>query len=169
MIKNISQVKNISDLTSYIRFLFAKSLFDMLKIDPSNEPNEEIVGLFNFDEECLFCDGSIYLFESKIFNIENDDIEEFFINKYNLKITTDKFEEILATFKEATSDMVDVTLVDQDGGGEGGAEDCHSVLKIGGKFLKFHYSYQSYSGFCFWDENPCVEVRPQKVEVIQYR
>jgi hypothetical protein len=82
---------------------------------------------------------------------------------------TDKFEEILATFKEATSDMIDVTLVEQDGGGEGGAEDCHSVLKIGSKFLKFHYSYQSYSGFYFWDENPCVEVRPQKVEVIQYR
>ena len=45
MIKNISQVKNISDLTSYIRFLFAKSLFDMLKIDPSNEPNEEIADI----------------------------------------------------------------------------------------------------------------------------
>jgi len=169
MIKNISQVKNISDLTSYIRFLFAKSLFDMLKIDPSNEPDEEITGLFNFEKEYLFCDGSIYLYDSNIFDIENDDIEELFINKYNLKITTDKFEEILATFKEATSDMIDVTLVEQDGGGEGGDEDCHSVLKIGSKFLKFHYSYKSYSGFSFWDESSCVEVCPQKVEVIQYR
>lgn len=44
---------------------------------------------------------------------------------------------------------IGVKLVGQDGGGEGGAEDCYSVLEIDGVFYKVFYSYYSHHGYEF--------------------
>lgn len=41
-------------------------------------------------------------------------------------------------------------LIEQDGGGESGAEDCSSVFTLGGHIFKSFYSYRSYDGFEFY-------------------
>ena len=42
-----------------------------------------------------------------------------------------------------------IEMIEQDGGGEGGAEDCYSVFSVndGEMYLKATYSYYSYEGF----------------------
>ncbi len=172
MITSTSQINNIDDLRSYVRFVLAKHLFNMLNIESTNEPTEEILGLLDFEEDALFGDGYLGMYDSGIYHLSDDaddnEIERLFINKYDLKITTDKFKEIAKTFINSSYDMIDITLIEQDGGGEGGSEYCYSVLKIGEKFFKFGYSYQSHAGFSFWGNTPVKEVHPQKVEVIKY-
>ncbi len=51
--------------------------------------------------------------------------------------------------------------IEQDGGGEGGAEYCFGVFKLRDKFYKAEYYYQSYNGFEYDDIiDTLVEVRP---------
>lgn len=40
-----------------------------------------------------------------------------------------------------------VEFIEQEGGGEGGSEDCYSVIKVGGVYYKITYSYFSHHGF----------------------
>jgi hypothetical protein len=168
MINAISEIKTIGDIISYTRLALAKNLFTILKIDPSKEITNNIIGLFNLDQDALLCDGNVDLYGSDIFNLDDNEIEELFINKYGLKITVDKFQEAIESFNVTTNDMFDISLVEQDGGGEGGSEYCSSVLKIGDKFFRINYTYQSHVGFDFWEGSPAQEVHPQKVEVIKY-
>lgn len=172
MISSTSQIQTIDNLRSYVRFVLAKHLFGMLKIERTNLPTEEVLSLLNFDEDALFGEGYLDMYDSDIYHLSDDDdddeIQRLFLNKYDLKITIDKFKEILNIFFNSSNDMIDITLIEQDGGGEGGSEYCYSVLKIGDKFFKIDYSYQSHSGFSFWGNSPVIEVRPQKVEIIKY-
>ena len=39
-----------------------------------------------------------------------------------------------------------VEFIEQEGGDEGGGEDCYTVLKVGGVFYKITYSYYSHYG-----------------------
>lgn len=60
-----------------------------------------------------------------------------------------------------------IVLVEQDGGGEGGSENCYSILKIDGVFYKVNYSYYSHHGFD--TEFACVSiVEPKKKLVTVY-
>lgn len=45
-----------------------------------------------------------------------------------------------------------ITFIEQEGGGEGGAENCHTVLKIGDDFYKFEYRYYSHHGYDYFSE-----------------
>jgi hypothetical protein len=54
-----------------------------------------------------------------------------------------------------------VEFIEQDGGGEGGGEDCYSVIKVDGQFYKFEYSYASYEGYTF------DHLEPQLVSPVQ--
>ena len=42
-----------------------------------------------------------------------------------------------------------IEMIEQDGGGEGGGEDCYSVFSVnnGEMYLKAIYNYYSYDGF----------------------
>lgn len=40
-----------------------------------------------------------------------------------------------------------VEFIEQDGGGEGGSEDCYSVIKVDDIYYKITYSYFSHHGF----------------------
>lgn len=53
------------------------------------------------------------------------------------------------TDERPTWNGVAIEFVEQDGGGEGGAEDCYTVLKVLDGYIKIEYSYHSYSGFNF--------------------
>lgn len=55
----------------------------------------------------------------------------------------DEYDILLGDFGEDPR----VEFIEQEGGGEGGAEDCHSVIKVDGVFYKVTYSYYSHHGF----------------------
>ena len=59
-------------------------------------------------------------------------------------------------------------LILQEGGGEGGAEDCRSVFKVGDQYFMVNYNYYSYNGFDF-DYASITEVEPYEKIVIDYR
>lgn len=44
-----------------------------------------------------------------------------------------------------TGDVIEV--LKYEGGGEGGAQNCYTILKIGEQFFKVEYQYFSYNGF----------------------
>src|SRR5574344_208210 len=45
-----------------------------------------------------------------------------------------------------------IKFIEQDGGGEGGSEYCHTVLQIGDEFYKFEYRYYSHHGYDDFDK-----------------
>ena len=57
--------------------------------------------------------------------------------------------------------------LDQDGGGEGGAEDCQTVFEWQGKCYAYYYSYYSYDGYQHYN-NSLYEVKPQEKVITVY-
>lgn len=56
----------------------------------------------------------------------------------------------------------------QEGGGEGGAENCFAIFELNGVCYKFCYSYYSYSGY-YWDfDNGYQIVQPKQVMTTIY-
>jgi hypothetical protein len=62
---------------------------------------------------------------------------------------------------------VGVKLVDREGGGEGGAEDCYSILEIDGVFYQVTYNYYSYVGYEF-DYAEVTIVTPKQKTITVY-
>lgn len=75
--------------------------------------------------------------------------------------------EDLLVEDERVDENTDINVIEQEGGGEGGAESCHSIIEYLGVFYKMDYSYYSYDGFRFWDTN-LLRVYPRKVETIAW-
>lgn len=63
---------------------------------------------------------------------------------------------------------VKVQCVEYSGGGEGGSQDCRSILKIGDQFFSVHYSYFSYDGFDY-SYAAVFEVQPFEKIVTDYK
>jgi len=79
-------------------------------------------------------------------------------------IDVDNSEEAINAIKEYEM----LRVMEYDGGGEGGAEDCYSIIRVGKRYFRCDYEYYSYEGFNYTDESEVYEVVPKKVEVIQY-
>lgn len=59
--------------------------------------------------------------------------------------------------------------IEQEGGGEGGAEYCYGVFQLGEKFYKAEYSYYSHQGYEYdYIVNTLTEVRPQEKLITVY-
>jgi hypothetical protein len=67
----------------------------------------------------------------------------------------------------AIKDYEIFTLMECDGGGEGGSEDCNSIIKVGERYFQCNYNYYSYEGFDY-SYHKIFEVTPKTVEVVQY-
>jgi len=75
----------------------------------------------------------------------------------------DEFSSILAD-----GDFLEEgVFVEQDGGGEGGAEDCYTVFNIDGVFYKVLYSYYSHYGYEL-DYATVQKVTPKKQTITVY-
>lgn len=60
--------------------------------------------------------------------------------------------------------------LEQEGGGTGGAEECHGVFTFKGKYYRCHYSYYSYNGHEYdYIEDTIEEVEPFEKTVTMYR
>ncbi|MNK14407.1 hypothetical protein D3C87_325300 [compost metagenome] len=54
---------------------------------------------------------------------------------------------LLGDFNQELGDKADLKWLEQDGGGEGGAESCYTVFSIGDITYKITYTYYSHHGF----------------------
>ena len=52
-------------------------------------------------------------------------------------------------YNVAEGGVAGIEVIAQDGGGEGGAEDCYAIIKFEGNFYKFEYYYRSHDGYYF--------------------
>lgn len=120
----------------------------------------------------IFCDFIVENIEEFLFPLEKEML--YVLSRLNLKeiymsktITLDDFtslvNEALLAEGEAPRwddewDDVDILMgdfpennrvefIEQEGGGEGGSEDCYSVIKVDGVFYKVFYNYYSHHGF----------------------
>ena len=59
-------------------------------------------------------------------------------------------------------------LIEQEGGGEGGAEECHSVFKWKDKYYRTEYSYYSYHGYENVSMDNIWEVTPKQKTITVY-
>lgn len=90
---------------------------------------------------------------------------EFFTEGYSLDIDYSGLNEAQIEWLRNHN----YEFVEQDGGGEGGTEHCYCIIKLDGRYFKFEYSYQSYSGYYYDDFVYSMrEVKPRKVEVTVY-
>ena len=85
--------------------------------------------------------------------------------------TTDKYPhrsfQDLVTEMDYIKNIPELEFVDEDGGGEGGAEDCYTVFKWKGDFYKITYNYYSYHGYEF-DCSEIYRVTPKEKTITVY-
>lgn len=121
----------------------------------------------------IFCDFMVENIEEFLFPLEKEIL--YVLSRLNLKeiymsntITLDDFTSLVneALLSEGESPRWDdkwsdvdilmgdfpensrVEFIKREGGGEGGSEDCYSVIKVDGVFYKVYYNYFSHYGFC---------------------
>lgn len=120
----------------------------------------------------IFCDFIVENIEEFLFPLEKEML--YVLSRLNLKeiymsntITLNDFTTLVSEALLAEGEVprwddewVDVDIlmgdfpennrvefIEQEGGGEGGAEDCYSVIRVDGVFYKVFYNYYSHDGF----------------------
>lgn len=72
-------------------------------------------------------------------------------SRYELSMQDFVFEVLCDGYGGVSSEMLAEKFgyehFEQDGGGEGGAEDCHAVFKLGDKTYRTYYWYRSHYGY----------------------
>lgn len=69
------------------------------------------------------------------------------------------FKDFLRGWAKELNGIGGVKFIECEGGGEGGAEDCHSVIQVGGVYFKVFYTYRSHEGYD-WDYANAIVVNP---------
>jgi hypothetical protein len=97
---------------------------------------------------------------------KNEAVEALFYSLRNLSIidNVDNSAEAINAIK----DYEMLRLMEYDGGGEGGSEDCYSIIKVGQRYFRCNYEYYSYEGFDYGNGSEVYEVAPKTIEVVQY-
>lgn len=106
------------------------------------------------------------MFYNAIHNVENNMVEELKdLLRAAAKDSGSSAEDVVTG-----SNLPDgVSLVRQDGGGEGGSEYCTSVFSYKDRYFKIAYSYYSFSGFeVFSDFDGLCEVHPVEKTITVY-
>ena len=123
-------------------------------------------------------DLSYFKYATKIglYEMKKLSVLKEFLDDFN-KATDDKYDEAEFVsflthnefYKEAEewADSVGYELLEQDGGGEGGSEWCHSVFKLNNKTFKITYNYYSHNGFDY-DYAEATEVKAVTKTVTVY-
>ena len=78
-----------------------------------------------------------------------------------------KFKSFLKGYSHSLPEVDRVKFIEREGGGEGGAEDCESIIQVDGTFYKITYSYRSHYGFD-WDYPEVYVVKPVERTVTFY-
>ena len=100
--------------------------------------------------------------------VENaEEIRDEIIQAYNETDPDWPLEEGSWYDFEELGDFNDFGIIEQEGGGEGGAEDCTLVFMWKDKYYRLNYSYYSYHGYDF-DDAMLYEVTPVEKVVTVY-
>ena len=102
-------------------------------------------------------------YEDWYFRDVNPDDEEA-VEEAKVQYIKDDFCEVIIGGVE---DIQGFSLIEQDGGGEGGSEYCYSIVKLDDVFYKISYSYYSHHGFEF-DYAEVRKVEPKKKMITVY-
>lgn len=90
-----------------------------------------------------------------IFHLAEGDVSEF--------VSYGGSSEQYRKNKEAFVEETGYEHLDQDGGGEGGAEYCYGVFKLQGKIYRAEYAYYSHQGH----EYDCIAETLREVKPVQ--
>lgn len=77
------------------------------------------------------------------------------------------FNEFLRGYQYSLPETPRLLYIEHEGGGEGGGEDCESVIKVDNVFYKVSYAYASYNGF-YWEDAEVNVVHPVERMVTFY-
>ena len=149
--------KNLGQLRSYVASQILDSLLE--KVGASIHDNPSLSEISSYEEVSFYdfaLEGVCYAFSNYI----EDIIHSLPDDKRNL-IDAKEFKNYLKSNKI-------FEISEQEGGGEGGAEECHTVMKAGDRYFLFEYSYYSHHGFDIFESNKVVEVKPRQVEVTKF-
>jgi len=64
-------------------------------------------------------------------------------------------------------DIKNFEHIQHEGGGEGGAQDCESIIKVDDQYYSITYTYMSYDGFDF-DYAEAFKVTPKEKTITVY-
>lgn len=116
---------------------------------------EEVKVFLGYDDvdrfifECCEGDldlGNAYVFENEYpsYSLSKSDPQEYdrLVGLYRTELGT-KYQKHVDSVRQE----IGYNHLEQDGGGEGGAEYCHGVFELKGKVYKAEYSYYSFNGY----------------------
>lgn len=151
-------VKNLEKFVlpdySYFKHLINTLEIDMGKVNGTELITEMLKSLNGFVERCC-TEGEV-----------GDIIADFDRDEFIREVIVDGYDP---TEGRIWSSTVGFKHLQQEGGGEGGAEDCHIIFEVAGKTYSMQYSYYSYDGYDFYgaEESIC-EVEPVQKTVTVY-
>lgn len=165
------KVSTLGDLRTHIMISLLNKLTDEGFLPSIGEETFDRIfpKLKSLYEESIryHCDSTYDLLRDHDYDgCKNEAVEALFSSLRNLSIidNADNSAEAIKAIK----DYEMLRLMEYDGGGEGGAEDCYSIIRVGKRYFKCDYEYYSYHGFDYSDGSEVYEVEPKTVEVVQY-
>lgn len=112
-----------------------------------------------------------YMKNKKTIEFLQQSLNELNLNfpEYPLELDSFIYQACEGHLSSDKKKFLNYTHLTQDGGGEGGAEDCYGVFQIGDKIFKAEYFYQSYNGHQIDNiQNTVREVAPKERTIIVY-
>lgn len=149
--------KDLGQLRSYVASQILDSLLKRVEISLQDNPSLSEVSSY---EEVSFYDFAIEGIYYAFSNYIEDIIDGLPDDKRNL-IDAKEFKNYLRENKI-------FEISQQEGGGEGGGEECYTVMKVGDRYFLFEYTYYSHHGFDIFESSKVVEVKPRQVEVTKF-
>lgn len=136
-------------------------------VKPHKEDFDKVIKLLNLEEKYM----SKYLGEKGI-----ELVKEMFTQclvERQLYYCDIEDEDCLGEFfqeliLEGRNKPKDYKFITQEGGGEGGSEDCYAVFQWKDKYYRVDYNYYSYNGYENLDMEDIYEVFPQERTVTFY-
>jgi hypothetical protein len=149
--------KDLGQLRSYVASQILDSLLKRVEISLQDNPSlSEVSSYEDVSVHDFALEGIYYAFSNYIEEI----IDGLPDDKRN-SIDSKEFKNYLRKNKI-------FEISEQEGGGEGGAEECHAIMKVGDRYFLFEYAYYSHHGYDIFESNKVIEVKPRQVEVTKF-
>lgn len=122
-------------------------------VKPDKEVAKKVLKLLKLEEKYMSnVDLTVFneAYESELVDSENYSLESFIYYMCEGDSDFIRYGGDWDTYKKSQQEFLekfDYEHLDQDGGGEGGSEDCYGVFRFMGKIYKAYYNYYSYHGY----------------------
>jgi len=155
--EKIHTPKDLGQLRSYIASQILDSLLEKLEISLQDNPSLSQVSSYEeVSLDNLATEGIYYAFSDYI-----EDIIDGLPDDKRNSIDAKEFKNYLRK-----NNIFEIS--EQKGGGDGGAQECHTITKVGDRYFLFEYEYYSHHGYFIFESNKVTEVKPRQVEVTKF-